>query len=142
MPTSFFVLARFSLRVDGVLFRLFDTRIYHSFASSPSLVVRETSGWECKYDVVKSVSTLFLCALTHHVNFSLQSKTTTSHKFLILFAQALENPNDLTPLADPNFVHYVMSNFPRSITQDPSKEGNGAGTGWRGLGTTLEILEL
>lgn len=55
MPTSFFVLSRFSLRVDGVLFRLFDTRIYHSFASSPPLIVRETSGWEAPFHCVKSV---------------------------------------------------------------------------------------
>ncbi|KAI6024518.1 TIP41-like family-domain-containing protein [Pisolithus marmoratus] len=31
MPTCFFILARFTLRVDNVLFRIHDTRIYHSF---------------------------------------------------------------------------------------------------------------
>ncbi|KAJ8473674.1 hypothetical protein ONZ51_g7711 [Trametes cubensis] len=53
MPTCIFILQRFTLRVDNVLFRTFDTRIYHSFASSPPLVVRETSGWEAPYDRVK-----------------------------------------------------------------------------------------
>ncbi|KAJ7167603.1 type 2A phosphatase activator TIP41 [Mycena filopes] len=53
MPTCLFLLARFTLRVDGVLFRTHDTRLYHSFASSPPLVVRETSGWEAPYDRVK-----------------------------------------------------------------------------------------
>ncbi|KAH9938018.1 type 2A phosphatase activator TIP41 [Fomitopsis serialis] len=43
----------FTLRVDNVLFRAHDTRIYHSFSSSPPLVVRETSGWEAPYDWVK-----------------------------------------------------------------------------------------
>ncbi|KAH9943208.1 type 2A phosphatase activator TIP41 [Epithele typhae] len=53
MPTCIFILQRFTLRVDGVLFRAYDTRIYHSFSSSPPLVVRETSGWEAPYERVK-----------------------------------------------------------------------------------------
>jgi hypothetical protein len=55
MPTCIFILARFTLRVDNVLFRTHDTRLYHSFASKPPLVVRETSGWEAPYDRVKGV---------------------------------------------------------------------------------------
>lgn len=58
MPTCIFILQRFTLRVDNVLFRTFDTRIYHSFASSPPLIVRETSGWETPYDHVKWVSAI------------------------------------------------------------------------------------
>ncbi|KAG6850636.1 hypothetical protein H0H93_010828 [Arthromyces matolae] len=53
MPTCIFILARFTLRVDNVLFRTFDTRMYHSFVSQPPLVIRETSGWEAPYDRVK-----------------------------------------------------------------------------------------
>ncbi|KAI6163269.1 TIP41-like family-domain-containing protein [Pisolithus thermaeus] len=53
MPTCFFILARFILRVDNVLFRVHDTRIYHSFSSNPPLVVRQVSGWEAPYDRVK-----------------------------------------------------------------------------------------
>ncbi|RDB19880.1 TIP41-like protein, partial [Hypsizygus marmoreus] len=53
MPTCIFILARFTLRVDNVLFRTHDTRIYHSFASKPPLIVRETSGWEAPYDRVR-----------------------------------------------------------------------------------------
>ncbi|KAH6914748.1 type 2A phosphatase activator TIP41 [Coprinopsis sp. MPI-PUGE-AT-0042] len=52
MPTCIFVLSRFTLRVDNVLFRTFDTRFYHSFSSSPPLIVREMSGWEAPYDRV------------------------------------------------------------------------------------------
>jgi type 2A phosphatase activator TIP41 len=55
MPTCLFILSRFTLRVDNVLFRTHDTRIYHSFASEPPLVVRETSGWEAPYDRVRRV---------------------------------------------------------------------------------------
>jgi type 2A phosphatase activator TIP41 len=55
MPTCIFILARFTLRVDNVLFRTHDTRVYHSFTSAPPLVVRETSGWEAPYNRVKGV---------------------------------------------------------------------------------------
>lgn len=53
MPTCFFILARFTLRVDNVLFRIHDTRVYHSFSSNPPVVVRQVSGWEAPYDRVK-----------------------------------------------------------------------------------------
>ncbi|KAK1223341.1 Tap42 interacting protein [Marasmius sp. AFHP31] len=55
MPTCIFILSRFTLRVDNVLFRTFDTRLYHSFSSNPPLVVRETTGWEAPYDRVKNL---------------------------------------------------------------------------------------
>jgi len=60
MPTCIFILSRFTLRVDNVLFRVHDTRIYHSFASTPPLVVRETRGWEAPYERVKRVTAFFL----------------------------------------------------------------------------------
>ncbi|KZV62375.1 type 2A phosphatase activator TIP41 [Peniophora sp. CONT] len=52
MPTCIFILARATLRVDNVLFRVHDTRIYHSFSSAPPAIVRETSGWEAPYNLV------------------------------------------------------------------------------------------
>lgn len=55
MPTCIFILSRFTLRVDNVLFRAHDTRVYHSFASAPPLIVRETRGWEAPYERVKRV---------------------------------------------------------------------------------------
>ncbi|KIJ69786.1 hypothetical protein HYDPIDRAFT_22950 [Hydnomerulius pinastri MD-312] len=53
MPTCLFILSRFTLRVDNVLFRTHDTRLYHSFGSSSPLVIRQVSGWEAPYDRVK-----------------------------------------------------------------------------------------
>ncbi|KAI0732782.1 type 2A phosphatase activator TIP41 [Fomitopsis betulina] len=53
MPTCIFILSRLTLRVDNVLFRAHDVRLYHSYTSSPPLVVRESSGWEAPYDWVK-----------------------------------------------------------------------------------------
>jgi hypothetical protein len=58
MPGCIFILSRFILRVDNVLFRMFDTRMYHSFSSS--LVLREVSGWEAPYERVKRVSKSYL----------------------------------------------------------------------------------
>lgn len=60
MPTSLFILSRFTLRVDNVLFRTQDTRLYHSFASTPPLMVRDVSGWEAGYERVQRVSLFFL----------------------------------------------------------------------------------
>lgn len=45
MPTFFFVLARFFLRVDGVLIRVYDTRYFHQFGSG--IVVREINRRQC-----------------------------------------------------------------------------------------------
>ncbi|EGO02100.1 hypothetical protein SERLA73DRAFT_86268 [Serpula lacrymans var. lacrymans S7.3] len=53
MPTCIFILSRFILRVDNVLFRTHDTRIYHAFSSTTPLVIRQISGWEAPYDRVK-----------------------------------------------------------------------------------------
>ncbi|KIJ07971.1 hypothetical protein PAXINDRAFT_173160 [Paxillus involutus ATCC 200175] len=53
MPTCIFILSRFTLRVDNVLFRTHDTRMFHSFTSNPPLVVRQVSGWEAPYNRVK-----------------------------------------------------------------------------------------
>jgi type 2A phosphatase activator TIP41 len=64
MPTCIFILSRFTLRVDNVLFRTHDTRIYHSFTSSPSLVIRQLSGWEAPYDGVKRVRLVLPLMLT------------------------------------------------------------------------------
>ncbi|KAK2466009.1 hypothetical protein APHAL10511_001650 [Amanita phalloides] len=55
MPACIFILSRFTLRVDHVIFRTFDTRIYHSFHSNPPMIIRETHGWEASYERVQRV---------------------------------------------------------------------------------------
>ncbi|KZP20123.1 type 2A phosphatase activator TIP41 [Athelia psychrophila] len=104
MPTCIFVLSRFTLRVDNVLFRTHDTRVYHSLLSNPPLVVRQISGWEAPYDRVKA---------------------------------QLSRRDDLTPLTDPGFVAKILSEMPAQRSQV-----EGALTGWRGLGTKMEVLTL
>jgi len=53
MPHSFFILSRLFLRVDNVLFRVHDVRIYHAFGSGE--IIREVAGMEAGYDEVKAV---------------------------------------------------------------------------------------
>lgn len=68
MPHAFFVLARLFVRVDAVVFRIFDTRVFHSFGSHE--VVRESCGLEAGYDQVKAVSIPTLCWPRATVEFS------------------------------------------------------------------------
>ncbi|PIA13948.1 TIP41-domain-containing protein [Coemansia reversa NRRL 1564] len=51
MPSGFFILQRFFLRVDGVLFRIFDSRIYHQFGTDS--IIREFSTREMSFEDVK-----------------------------------------------------------------------------------------
>ena len=123
MPTCLFILSRFTLRVDNVLFRTYDTRIYHGFASSPPLIVRETSGWEAPYEWVQRVCLEMLSA---------------SHGLImLLFIQRLPKRDDLTPLTDPTWISRILADMPAEVSQQA-----GAGTRWRGLGTKTEIAVL
>jgi len=49
---SLFVLSRFALRIDGVLFRQFDVRLFHAFGSGE--LVREVKGREAPYGAVRA----------------------------------------------------------------------------------------
>ncbi|RKO85472.1 TIP41-like protein, partial [Blyttiomyces helicus] len=53
MPSCFFILMRFFLRVDDVLFRINDTRIYHEYRK-PNLI-REFSSREAPFAYVRQV---------------------------------------------------------------------------------------
>jgi type 2A phosphatase activator TIP41 len=53
MPHSFFILSRLFLRVDNVLFRTHDVRVFHAFGSDK--IIREVMGRECSYIDMKSV---------------------------------------------------------------------------------------
>jgi hypothetical protein len=61
MPSCLFLLSRFFLRVDKVLFRVYDVRIYHEFGSD--VVIRETKGREDTYDAVKEVRSITITLL-------------------------------------------------------------------------------
>lgn len=132
MPTCIFILSRFTLRVDNVLFRAHDTRIYHSFASTPPLVVRETRGWEASYERVKRVCSTFSSVYAQP---SFLSDASFSFPgFHPLSDQALPRRDDLMPLTDPNFICKALSEMPKEVSQEA-----GAGTGWRGLGNAVQV---
>lgn len=59
MPSCFLVLQRLFLRVDDVLFRINDTRIYHTFGTP--YVIREYTSKEDHYRTIISVSVSIAC---------------------------------------------------------------------------------
>lgn len=85
-------------------------------------MVREVGGWEAPYEQVKGVRSLF---------HSRECQLLTSH------LQHLPKRDDLTPLTDPNWIAKILSDFPSELAQ-----GEGAKTGWRGLGTKVEYTQL
>ncbi|EIW76377.1 type 2A phosphatase activator TIP41 [Coniophora puteana RWD-64-598 SS2] len=114
MPTCIFLLSRFALRVDNVLCRIHDTRLYVSLTSDaaqpldtsppPNVVVRQIGGWEAPYDAI---------------------------------FRRLPDKSDRTPLRDPTFIAKVLTELPPDQSQKP-----GAVTQWRGLGTRTEVATL
>lgn len=57
MPNVFFVLLRFFLRVDGVMVRVNDTRLFHDFTKD--FVIREFTNKECGVKDLKLPLTVF-----------------------------------------------------------------------------------
>lgn len=57
MPSSFFILLRFFLRVDGVMVRINDTRVFHDFTKD--FVIREFTSKECSVKDLKLPLTMF-----------------------------------------------------------------------------------
>ncbi len=53
MPTGFLVLQRFWLRVDGVMIRIRDTRVFHSFAKPHQLLIRDYSEREATFEQLR-----------------------------------------------------------------------------------------
>ena len=57
MPSSFFILLRYFLRIDGVLIRVNDTRIYHEFGQD--YLLREYTTREAKVEELRVPPSLF-----------------------------------------------------------------------------------
>lgn len=51
MPSSFFILLRYFLRVDNVLIKINDTRLYHELDNN--YIIREYTSREAKVDELK-----------------------------------------------------------------------------------------
>ncbi|GAA5914211.1 hypothetical protein JCM8208_001520 [Rhodotorula glutinis] len=131
---SLFVLSRFALRIDGVLFRQFDVRVFHAFGSGE--IVREVKGREAPYNAVRarltgsgsappaqqqqrappSTSSPSLASLrTPYATSSAPPGRTASSPFGASSAASPHEPPataaaaaDLTPLTDINWVARVL----------------------------------
>lgn len=57
MPSSFFILLRYFLRVDNVMVRVNDTRYFHDFQTD--YVLREFTNKECAINAIKLPYTVF-----------------------------------------------------------------------------------
>lgn len=57
MPSSLFILLRFFLRVDGVMIRINDTRVFHDFTTD--YVLREYTNRECGVKDINLPLTVF-----------------------------------------------------------------------------------
>jgi type 2A phosphatase activator TIP41 len=53
MPSGFYVLQRFYMRVDHVVYRIFETRVYHSFGQDQ--MIREYTEREIDVDHLSSL---------------------------------------------------------------------------------------
>ncbi|XP_050307792.1 TIP41-like protein isoform X1 [Anthonomus grandis grandis] len=81
MPSSFFILQRFFLRVDGVLVRINDTRVFHDFTKD--FVIREFTNKECAVKDIKLPLTLFGDPNMLSPHMPLKSSTTEKITFRI-----------------------------------------------------------
>jgi hypothetical protein len=91
MKSCFFILSRYWLRLDGVVFRLFDTRIYHEFGTD--FVLREVQFKESSY---QSISQVF------------NVKETSYFCFEHFFFKKKMLPPDPAKYNDPNVIGPLM----------------------------------
>jgi len=119
MPHSFFILSRLFLRVDNVLFRMYDVRIYHQFGSDE--VVREVSGMEIDYEAVKA-------KLEKPSDLSPLTNPNFVHQTML----SLQPP--LSPTSTPS--------DPSRPTLEHRSSSRSRGKPWPGLGKKVEVMKL
>ncbi|BGP12713.1 hypothetical protein JCM10213_008851 [Rhodosporidiobolus nylandii] len=163
--TSVFVLSRFSLRIDGVLFRHFDVRLFHSFGSSE--ILREVKGREATYDAVRdrmlgprrspALSTPTaaptrtgspLVSLPNRYPYA-AARSPFGYPALAsgtASPQAAAPAEDLGQLNDINRVAGVLEQLALEagmggVPLDTSEQ-RGNGGQWEGLGTRLEVMRV
>lgn len=168
---SFFILSRFALRIDNVLFRHLDVRTYHAFGSRE--IIREIKGREAPYEAVRNrlrsgaaapppratssaPPPSSIPAVPSRTGFAATPASLPSTGLSSLrngagpSADALAEPTgeDLTPLTDANWVAGVLEEL--AFAEDMCRGMNlGAGSGgardhkeWEGKGRRLEVLEV
>ncbi|GAA6023741.1 hypothetical protein JCM10207_000242 [Rhodosporidiobolus poonsookiae] len=161
--TSFYVLARFFLRIDGVLFRLYDVRLFHAFNSGE--IIRQTKGREAPYSLLRerllgprrspglSPSTTPaagrsaspLVALPNRTPYALTPPRSPAQAHGV--DAAATAGEDLTQLNDINWVAGVLDEL--ALAEEMGGVGLGAREAprgeqdaWEGLGVRLEVMRV
>ncbi|BGP04750.1 TIP41-like protein [Rhodotorula toruloides] len=165
---SFFILSRFSLRIDGVLFRHFDVRVFHRFGTDE--IIREVKGREAPYDVVKarlvpsSASRNGSAAsarsapsptprapsisIPSRTGFASPAASSPRSPFCSSPSPSLEPAEDLTPLTDINWVAGVLEelalaeDMQRGLRLGEAEARAENAKRWEGLGRRLEVLKV
>ncbi|XP_062341087.1 TIP41-like protein [Osmerus eperlanus] len=94
MPTSFFLLLRFFLRVDGVLIRINDTRLYHE--AGQNYMLREFSTRESKISELQNVPAM-LYTDPNEISQHLSVKLTECEKLELPVTDAQPEVTEETP---------------------------------------------
>ncbi|ODN79446.1 hypothetical protein, variant [Cryptococcus amylolentus CBS 6039] len=115
MPHCFFILSRLFVRVDNVLFRMYDVRLYHAFGSSE--IIREVKGMEAGYGEVK-----------RHLEKPTDLSPLTDPNWVYRIMQSLSS----LPPQRRQFIHRRSS----------SSAGSKNGKPWPGLGEKVDVLRL
>ncbi|XP_076237554.1 TIP41-like protein [Calliopsis andreniformis] len=115
MPASFFILLRYFLRIDGVMLRINDTRIYHEFGQD--YLLREYTSREAKVEEIRVPPSLF----TEPSEIAPHLPLTKScyHKLIIDSNKAKSNEiNEVSNKtgADDNAVSSSTSKIDNSVT--------------------------
>ena len=144
MPSGWLVLQRFFLRVDNVLFRVFDTRMYVSFDSQDAerdektsellpRVIRECRGMEAPYDAV-------LKRLPIHRSQDLSLLTNVAWVTEILDQMAVQNRR-MAPMAPAPAHAPHAPGVPAATIESPDKAVLESDA-WDGHGYCVQVAVL
>ncbi|POY71379.1 hypothetical protein BMF94_5691 [Rhodotorula taiwanensis] len=161
---SFFVLSRFALRIDNLLFRYYDVRTYHAFGSGE--IIREIKGREAPYELLRNrlrgpgaagrsplpQSTACASPVPSRAGYSAAPSSTGLSSLrsggALNGALPSEPSEDLTPLTDSNWVAGVLEELAlademqHGLNLERTGQQSHASQGWEGKGRKLEILSL
>ncbi|KAK4692364.1 type 2A phosphatase activator TIP41, partial [Lecanoromycetidae sp. Uapishka_2] len=107
MPQRLLLLCRFFMRLDGVILRIRDTRVYVEFGTGE--VIREYVAKEEKYEVVRQVRTpLYQCSVAQVVTNAYQ-KLASRGQDVPAQLRDPNNLNDLLPVVEKSLERLVVS---------------------------------
>lgn len=107
MPARLLLLCRFFMRLDNVLVRIRDTRVYVEFATGE--IIREYVAKEDKYEAIRQVHSSLPTSYTEGLDIDIKQKLCM--KGLDAPAQLREpnNLNDLLPVVDKTQEHLFVA---------------------------------